>query len=174
MNGLVPTGKPQIYAIALGSNQPRSRTHTPYALVKEAMAAFSCPPFRLIAQSPIIETPPIGPSLRRYANGAALIETPLPPKTLLTLLKHMEKMAGRRRGRRWGARPLDLDIILWSGGHQSTGSAPIIPHPRYRERSFVLAPLMALIPDWRDPITGRTVRQEYFRLKKPAKIPKAG
>jgi 2-amino-4-hydroxy-6-hydroxymethyldihydropteridine diphosphokinase len=58
---------------------------------------------------------------------------------------------------------LDLDIILWSGGAWG-GPGPIVPHPEYRGRAFVLAPLAEIAPGWRDPLTGATVRQLLARL----------
>lgn len=161
-----------VYAIALGSNQPRSRSLTPRALVEQAMTALSRPPFRLLARSPIIETPPIGPSLRRYANAAILIEADAhAPAEMLALLKRMERAAGRRPRRRWGARPLDLDIVLWSGGCW-TSRLLTIPHPAFRARDFVLLPLRSVAPHWRDPVSGRTVTQLLARLKKPKALRK--
>lgn len=159
---------PQRYVIALGSNQPRSRTLTPEKLVERAMAALSAPPFRAIRRSPILPTPPLGPSRRRYANAAILVETgaAMTPDALLRHLKAMERAAGRRPSRRWGSRPLDLDIILWSGGRW-TSPGLIVPHKAYRERRFVLAPLAAIAPHWPDPTTRRHPRQLLARLKKP-------
>ena len=64
---------------------------------------------RVIAAAPVLLTEPLGPSLRRYANSAAVIETRLDPPALLALLKRIEREFGRRRGgRRWTARVLDL------------------------------------------------------------------
>ena len=112
----------------------------------------------VVATSPIIETPPLGPSIRRFANAAAIVRSDLPPPALLMRLKAIERALGRRRGRRWGARPIDLDIVLWSGGRWHD-RALTVPHIAYRSRRFVLAPLAAIAPGWRDPVTGRTVRQ---------------
>jgi len=161
-----------VYAVAIGSNQPQSRCLTPRRLVERAIASLADAPFALLARSPVMETAPLGPSKRRYANAAALIGTKKEPEELLAYFKGMERAAGRRRGRRWGTRTLDLDIILWSGGCWA-GKALVIPHPRYRERGFVLDPLCAIVPDWRDPLTGRSVWQERARLKKPRKLPEA-
>src|SRR3546814_8929009 len=61
-------------------------------------------------------TPPLGPTIRRFANMVAIIESDDDPPALLRRLKAIEHAFGRRRGRRWGARVIDLDIILWSGG----------------------------------------------------------
>ena len=78
---------------------------------------------RVIDAAPTIESDPIGPSIRRYANSAAVIETPLEPPELLALLKRIERKLGRRPGgQRWRARVLDLDIILWSGGPYASPS----------------------------------------------------
>lgn len=150
------------YVIALGANRP-SRNGAPEAALAATLAELGG------AASPIIRTAPIGPSIRRYANAACVITSPLPPPALLAVLKRMERAAGRRPGRRWGSRPLDLDIILWSGGAWSSPGLTI-PHPAFRERGFVLEPLAAIAPDWRDPITGLTVRQLHARLtrRRPA------
>jgi len=138
------------------------------------MRAFTRPPFRLLARSPLIETPPIGPSLRRYINAAMLVETHVhAPDAMLALLKRMERAAGRRTRQRWGARPLDLDIILWNGGAWRSNGL-IIPHSAFRQRDFVLTPLHAVAPRWRDPISGFSIAQLQARLKKPKKLRKAG
>lgn len=143
----------QLYAIALGSNR-RGRHGGPRAEVAAALALLG----DVIAASPILETPPIGPSKRRFANACALIESDEAPEALLARLKAIEHIFGRRRGQRWGERVIDLDIILWSGGCWSS-PALTIPHRLFRTRDFVLRPLAAIAPDWRDPVTGRTVRQ---------------
>lgn len=108
--------------------------------------------------SPIIRTPPLGPSIRRFANAAALVDSDLAPSAMLAWLKAIERDLGRRRGRRWGARPIDLDIILWSGGRWHARDLTI-PHNAFRLRDFVLVPLAAIAGDWRDPVTRRSVRQ---------------
>jgi 2-amino-4-hydroxy-6-hydroxymethyldihydropteridine diphosphokinase len=125
---------------------------------------------KLIARSRILESQPIGPGTRRYANAVALIESRHGPAKLLRKLKKIERSFGRRPGRRWGDRPLDLDIIAWSGGiWASPGLA--IPHPAFRKRRFVLAPLCEIAPDWRDPVTLLSARQLLARLDR--KRPKA-
>jgi 2-amino-4-hydroxy-6-hydroxymethyldihydropteridine diphosphokinase len=118
--------------------------------------------------SDIIETPPIGPSQRRYANAAAVVETGLDPQSLLRALKGIERAFGMRRGQRWSARALDLDIILWDGGIWSS-SELTIPHARFRERRFVLDPAVQIAPDWRDPITRLSVRHLHGRLTRPTR-----
>ena len=75
----------------------------------------------------------------------------------------MERAFGRRAGRKWGPRVLDVDIVLWSGGAWAEAGL-VVPHPEMRARRFVLEPLAEIAPAWRDPITGATVRQLLFRL----------
>lgn len=131
----------------------------PRAILVSAMAQLGNKPCTLIACSSIIETAPVGPSLRRYANAAVVIKTRLNPPDLLAHLQAMERQFGRRkRGQRWGARTLDLDIILWSGGIW-TDRDLFIPHPAFRTRDFVLKPLIEIASKWRDPLTGRTMGQ---------------
>lgn len=128
---------------------------------------------RVVAAARMVETAPVGPSLRRYANGAAVIETGLAPPDLLALVKRIERCFGRKPGGpRWTARVLDLDLILWSGGPWS-GPGLTIPHPLFRERPFVLAPAVQVAPDWRDPITGLTVRQLHARLTRSRAVRRA-
>lgn len=141
------------YAIALGANRP-GRHGRPRAAIAAALARIG----GVVAVSPVIETPPLGPSIRRFANAAALIESDEAPPVLLARLKAIERALGRRPGRRWGARPIDLDIVLWSGGRWRSRTL-LVPHRDWRTRRFVLAPLMTIAPGWRDPDGGRTVRQ---------------
>jgi len=151
------------YAIAIGSNRP-GRHGRPEAEVRAAIAGLG----GIIAVSRIFATPPLGPSSRRYANAVAILESTESPPALLARLKNIERAFGRRAGRRWGARVIDLDIILWSGGvHVDTalGTGLTIPHPSFRARRFVLDPLEALVPRWRDPVTGLTVRQLAARVR---------
>lgn len=143
---------PWRYAIAIGSNR-RGRHGSPSDEVAAAIAAIG----DIVAVARIIETPPLGPSIRRFVNTAILIETDEAPDMLLDRFKTIERAFGRRRGQRWGARVIDLDIILWSGGIW-TNATLTIPHRLFRERDFVLRPLMEIAPDWRDPVTGLSVR----------------
>jgi 2-amino-4-hydroxy-6-hydroxymethyldihydropteridine diphosphokinase len=145
------------YAIAIGSNRP-GRHGPPAREVAAALAALG----RVTAASPIIPTPALGPSIRRYANAVAILGTDEDPPELLARLKAIERSFGRRRGRRWGARVIDLDVILWSGGAWS-GPGITVPHPEFRHRGFVLDPLATIAADWRDPLTGLSVRQLHAR-----------
>ncbi len=145
------------YAIALGSNMRHPRHGAPARVLEAALCALADGPCALIDHSAIMHSRPIGPSLRRYANAAALIETELDPLNVLHHLKKLEGEFGRqKRGQNWRARVLDLDIILWSGGVW-TDDQLVIPHPAFRSRAFVLNPLKQIARDWRDPLSRRRV-----------------
>jgi 2-amino-4-hydroxy-6-hydroxymethyldihydropteridine diphosphokinase len=137
-------------------------------IIGQAVAALECNDVDVFAQSPIILTTAVGPSRRRFANAAAIISTSLPPPELLALLHAIELHFGRTRtGQRWRARTLDLDILLWSGGiWVSDAPSLAIPHAAMRERNFVLGPATAIAPDWRDPLTGRSIQQLFHRLNR--------
>ena len=149
------------YAIAIGSNR-RGRHGSPRAEVAAAIAMLA----PIAAAAPIIDSAPLGPSIRRFANSAILIDSPLSPPAMLARLKAIERAFGRRRGRRWGARVIDLDIILWSMGRWASPGL-VIPHPAYRLRRFVLDPLAVIAPDWRDPVGGRSIRQLRATVDRP-------
>ena len=153
------------YAIALGSNR-RSRHGSPEATLRAALVAL-----KPVAVSRIRATPALGPAGRGFANAVAIVESNLDPDELLAALKALERAFGRRPGRRWGPRVLDLDIILWSEGPWG-GPGPIVPHAEFRDRAFVLKPLAELAPDWPDPISGLTIRQLLYRLTAPRPAPR--
>ena len=152
------------YLIALGSNRRHHRIGAPRRVLEAALVALASEGIDIEAIAPVIETPPVGPSMRRYANSAAVIRTSLMPDGLLALLKRIEARFGRRRGQRWSARTLDLDIILWSGGSwYSARPTLIVPHAAYRRRDFVLRPAAQIAPRWRDPLSGLTIAQLRHR-----------
>ena len=154
-----------LYAVGIGSNRPLSRQLGPRAIVHATMAALDLPPFSVVARAPVIVTAPIGPSMRRYANSAVIVASPLEPLAMLDRLQALEARFGRRRYRRWGARTLDLDMLLWSGGTVKSRRLTV-PHKLLRARDFVLRPLVAIAPRWRDPVTSVTVAQLVARLGK--------
>jgi len=155
------------YLIALGSNRRHPRHGAPAEVVGAALVALVKKRVEIVAVSPILSTAPVGPSQRRYANAAAIVETRRKPKKMLKLLKHIERKFGRRTGgQRWSARVIDLDIVLWSGGAYAAPGLTI-PHPLFRQRAFVLRPAAAIAPRWRDPITGLRVSQLTARLTAP-------
>ena len=154
------------YAIALGSNRRHGRHGGPASVIRAAVAALDAAGLRLIAVSPVVTTAALGPAGRSFANAAIIAETKLNPPALLALLKANEAVFGRRPGRRWGPRVLDLDILLWSGGRwpRYGGRSLIVPHRGLEERDFVLLPLSRIAPLWRVGAGARTVRQARARL----------
>ena len=154
----------QKYLIGLGSNQRHIRFGSPRSVLYHAVKEMEDRGLIIDRLSQIFENRPIGPSNRRYANATATISCDHLPDKLLTLLKSIEACFGKRRGQTWSRRVLDLDIILWNKGSYSAAGPPlIIPHPLFRERSFVLCPASHIAPKWRDPISGRTIAQLQFR-----------
>lgn len=166
MAGLLKTFEPsqvsRTYLIAAGSNQRHHRLGRPRDVVRTAMEELASLG-TVTARSTIITTAPIGPAQRRFANAACVLESEYDPPSLLAGLKHMEREFGRRSGKRWGDRVLDLDIILWSGGGFQ-GRNLSIPHKEYRTRGFVLTPAAQIAANWRDPVTGLSVRHLLARL----------
>jgi 2-amino-4-hydroxy-6-hydroxymethyldihydropteridine diphosphokinase len=148
------------YLIALGSNRSHMRHGCPANVITAALGQLDVP---ILKTSRTIQTAPIGPSQRRYANAAAIIETSMPPPQLLDHLKALEAVFGPRRGQRWASRVLDLDIILWSGGIWSSPELGI-PHAACRDRAFVLTPACEIAADWRDPVTGLKICHLKARL----------
>ena len=102
---------------------------------------------------------------RDFANAVVLVESDLEPPAMLRVLKQVEREFGRRPGRRWGPRVLDLDLLLWSGSAwRSPGLT--IPHASLEQRDFMLRPLAAIAPQWR--VRGHlTPRHLLHRLARP-------
>lgn len=159
-------GPVHLYAIGLGANRALSRMLGPAGILAAAFAALDEAPLRLVRRSHVIASRPLGPSRRTYANAAAIVAAPLPPLAMLDHLQAIERRFGRKRHRRWGARTLDLDLLLWSGGAMR-GRHLTIPHAALADRAFVLRPLREIAPGWRVPGSGLTVRQLAARLDRP-------
>ena len=153
-----------LYAIALGSNRSHGAYGRPAGVVGAAIAKLD-QDFILFDSSPILINPAQGTAGRDFANAVALVESPLRPHAMLAAIKAIERQFGRRAGRRWASRVLDLDILMWSGG-QVHSHRLTIPHPRLAERTFAIAPLAMIAPDWR--ISGSlTARHLASRLARP-------
>lgn len=144
----------------------------PPKVIRAAFAAIDSSGLSLARRSPVIASQPIGPSRRRFANAAAVVSTDLDPPGVLQCIQAIERTFGRKRaGQRWGARVLDIDIVLWDGGTWASNGL-VVPHEAFREREFVLTPAASIAPEWRDPITGLTLRQLRARLTRPFAIPR--
>lgn len=152
-----------LYAIAIGSNRRHIRHGRPAGVVEAAIGRLDAE-FDLFDASPIILNKAVGGAGRDFANAVALVESRLAPTAMLTELKAIEQNFGRRPGKRWGERVLDLDLVAWDGGRfEVRGLA--IPHSRLEERDFVLGPLAAIAPEWKIK-QGLTVRHLASRLGK--------
>jgi 2-amino-4-hydroxy-6-hydroxymethyldihydropteridine diphosphokinase len=124
--------------LSLGSNLGDRR-----AYLREAITALP----DVVAVSPVYETVPIGgPQQEMFLNIVVQLETKLTPALLLGICHRIETAANRVREERWGPRTLDIDIV-WIDGVDIDTPTLTIPHPRWKERRFVLAPLRDLAPD---------------------------
>jgi 2-amino-4-hydroxy-6-hydroxymethyldihydropteridine diphosphokinase len=140
--------------IGLGGNLDNPRDQVERAFVE----LDQIPHTRLIAQSPLYRSAPVGPGKQPdYVNAAALLETNLSPLELLDALQAIEQAHQRVRIERWGPRTLDLDILLID--QQTIASERLtVPHPYLTLRNFVLYPLADIAPDLELP-DGTRLRQ---------------
>ena len=107
---------------------------------------------------------PVSPVVQPdFLNTAAVAHTTLPPEAVLAVAKALERAAGRLRGVRFGPRPLDIDLLLY-GDLRSAAPELTLPHPRLRERRFMLEPLAEIAPDWPVPPDGVPVQELLSRL----------
>ena len=95
-------------------------------------------------RSSIWETAPVPADQPRFLNAVIVGEAALEAEELLAVLKRIERDLGRRPGRRWGPREIDLDTLFFGDCRYESG-ALVIPHPRIAERGFVLAPLAEVL-----------------------------
>ncbi|MFN0194890.1 MAG: 2-amino-4-hydroxy-6-hydroxymethyldihydropteridine diphosphokinase [Aestuariivirga sp.] len=142
--------------VALGSNMS-GPWGTPSDAIRMALDHLDRDGLHLKKVSKLILTTPFGRiNQPDFVNAAAVVETHLPPESLMRRLHAIEREAGRRRGVRWGPRTLDLDLIDYKGLLKKSG--PILPHPGIAERTFVLEPILELAPRWRHPVTRRSAK----------------
>jgi 2-amino-4-hydroxy-6-hydroxymethyldihydropteridine diphosphokinase len=147
-------------AIALGSNLGNRHAHLEFASgrLRSLLDHFK--------RSSIHETDPVGVpgDQPRFLNAVAVGETTLDARALLGELLTIEREAGRERPYAGAARTLDLDLILFGDGIIDEPQLTV-PHPRFRERRFVLEPLVEIAPGLQDPVTGRTVVELLGELR---------
>ena len=139
-------------AIALGSNLGDSCQILKSAL--ETLDRF--PSITVEAVSETYQTIAVGPPQPDYLNACAVVSTSLEPQVLLDTMLEVEAQFGRVRWERWGARLLDLDLLLFDD-LVIEQSGLQIPHPRLAERAFVLIPLADVAADWVEPISGKVI-----------------
>jgi 2-amino-4-hydroxy-6-hydroxymethyldihydropteridine diphosphokinase len=143
--------KPLVTAyIGLGSNLAE-----PVVQIRKACAALKQLPETVLRQcSSLYLSPPLGPADQPdYINAVAALDTTLAPHHLLAELQRIEQAQGRTRGVRWGARTLDLDLLVY-GDLIINDAALSVPHPGLPERAFVLYPLQEIAPDLELPGLG--------------------
>ncbi len=141
-------------AVALGSNLGDSRAILEAAL--ETLAA--TPNIILQARSSWYQTKAIGPPQPDYINGCVLLQVQQTPQLLLETLLDIEAKFGRVRTLHWGPRSLDLDLLLFDNIILNTPKL-VLPHPRMRQRAFVLMPLSEIAPNWIEPVSGKAVTE---------------
>jgi 2-amino-4-hydroxy-6-hydroxymethyldihydropteridine diphosphokinase len=140
-------------AVALGSNLGDRRAHLDYAVSRLR------PLLDDLKVSSYYNTAPVDVAGDQpdFLNAAAVGKTTMTARELLGRLLGIELERGRQRPHPAAARTLDLDLVLF--GEEIINDPPglIVPHPRFRDRPFVLAPLAEIAADLRDPVTGKTV-----------------
>ena len=152
--------------VALGSNIA-GPWGSPRQTIEYALHELDRFPLHLIRASSLLLTKPFGVlNQPDFVNAVALLGTALSPEALLRKLHMIERAAGRKRGRRWGPRSLDLDILVYHNvQHIQKGlvqKALVLPHPGISQRSFVLKPLQEVAPHWKHPI----LRKNAFELSR--------
>jgi len=141
-------------AVALGSNVGDRGAHLDYGVsrLKTLLRDVTVSPYRDTVPVGVVGPHPI------YLNAAAAGVTLLGPRDLLDALLGIERERGRERPHVNAPRTLDLDLIVF-GDRVIDEPGLVVPHPRFRERRFVLEPLVEVAPDLRDPLTGKTMRE---------------
>lgn len=139
--------------IALGSNLGDRMANL------EAAVASLEPSVAVLARSPVYDTDPkYVTDQPRFLNMVLEVETGLSAAALLAYLKDVEVRLGRVPGKRFGPRPIDLDIVFF-GGEVIDQPDLAVPHPRLDERAFVLRPLSDIAPEMTHPVAGLTVAE---------------
>lgn len=144
--------------IALGANLAVPGFASPLQGCEAAVCALSRAEIRVVGQSPWYRTAPMPPSGQPdFINGVIRVETALSPHNLLCELHKVEREFGRVRTEPNAARTMDLDLLAYDDLVLNDPAGPIVPHPRLEQRLFVLRPMRDVAPDWRHPVTGRSV-----------------
>jgi 2-amino-4-hydroxy-6-hydroxymethyldihydropteridine diphosphokinase len=151
-------------AVALGSNLGDRTAHLAWAV--DALATVLSD----LRVSPLLNTAPVDvpDDQPDYLNAVVVGRTTLPPRALLDQLLAFEAARGRVRPGLRSARTLDLDLVLY-GTRVIDEPGLQVPHPRFRERDFVLGPLAALAPRWRDPVSGQTLAALWRTRRLPGR-----
>lgn len=147
--------------VALSSN-----LDDPLERVREGFDALANHPrMHLVRQSSIYRTKPWGYTEQPdFYNAVCEVETDLQPRELLAALRQLEMDLGRKPSPvRWGPRRMDFDLLLYHD-EQFTESELSVPHPRMRQRAFVLVPLLEISPELNDPVSGASYAEDLARI----------
>ena len=155
----------QVY-IGIGSNIGNKRENFFEAVNRLA----KLPDTRVVKESSLYESEPLGDAKDWYVNGAVEIETKFKPDMLLKKFKNIERAMGRKKvKKRWGARIIDLDILLYDSAVVKKKDLRI-PHPEMSTRKFVLIPLSEIAPQVVHPELGVTISELLFKVKDDKKM----
>lgn len=150
--------------VGIGANLPSS-FGSPKATCEGALEALIAAGIEVVGRSRWYESAPVPRSDQPwYVNGVVALRTDNKPLELLNILHDIEALFGRVRRVRNEARVLDLDLLAYHDVVSPGPDAPILPHPRLRERAFVLLPLAELASGWRHPMTGEAILDLIARL----------
>jgi len=153
--------------IGIGSNQGDRAAN-----ISQAVASLGAVDgVRVVQTATVIETEAVGgPPQGPYLNTVVELDTVLAPRELLSALKAIEQQLGRNpESERWGPRPIDLDLLLYSDWVFHTVELTV-PHPRLHERMFVLEPLAQLAPDAVHPLLRQSIATLRARLVPAASV----
>lgn len=163
--------------VALGANLNGPDGQSPAETLDQALTLLIDKGCRLVAKSPWFETEPVPASDQPwFVNSVVVIETDHSAETLLNLCLEIENAFGRERNMRWEARVLDMDVVAyndlisppvphWADEEAQENIQLVLPHPRMHLRSFVLVPLVAIMPHWRHPVLGKRADELLASIK---------
>jgi len=151
-----------LVGIALGSNLGDRQSHLDSAVASLSDVLADLRVSGVFETEPVDVVGPQGP----FLNAAVAGVFDGTARELLATLLTLERQHGRERPHPGAARTLDLDVIFF-GEERVEEPGLVVPHPRFRDRRFVLEPLADVAPDWRDPVTGLTVAELLSRLPQP-------
>jgi 2-amino-4-hydroxy-6-hydroxymethyldihydropteridine diphosphokinase len=155
----------QVY-VGIGSNVGDRKENFLEALKRVT----NLPDTKMIKESSLYESEPLGDAKEWYVNGAIQIETRFKPETLLLKFKNIERAMGRKKvKKRWGSRIIDLDILLYDGLILKKKNLRI-PHPEMQNRKFVLVPLSEIAPQVVHPELGMTISELLINLNDDKKV----